>query len=325
MKFGVQIENHLGFSFDAVSKVAREAERLGFDGLFICDHLSGRNDEAARQPCLDPWVTLGALAQTTRTLQLGTLVSAVGFRNPAILAKAAATLDHISHGRLQLSIGAGWYEPEYSSYGIPFPSTRQRMQQLREGIQIIRAMWTQDKSSFNGKNYIIKDAWSYPKPVQKPTPKLWVGGTGEKTLLRIVAELADGWNATGTSPEDYERKLKVLGSFCTAAKRKLESIETSYYAFALTARNEAEFSRSFEKYYLALKRPDETVESFKQRVRGSGRSFVGTVDEVVEKVDNFRKLGVTYVIFYFPDKDQLGIMRQFAESVLPRFRDGWSP
>ncbi len=322
MKFGVQIENHLGFSFDAVSKVAQEAERLGFHGLFICDHLIGRNEAAARQPCLDPWVTLGALAQTTRTLQLGTLVSAVGFRNPAILAKMAASLDNISNGRLQFSIGAGWYEPEYVSYGIPFPSTRQRMQQLREAVQVIKAMWTQDRPSFLGKNYTVKDAWSYPKPVQKPTPKVWVGGTGEKTLLRLVAELADGWNATGTPPEEYEGKLKVLDAFCQGAGRKLESIERSYYGFALTAKNEAEFSRSFEKYYSAFKRQDETVESFTQRVRGSGRSFVGTVDEVVEKVNKFRNLGVTYVIFYFPDKDQLGIMRQFAESVLPRFRDG---
>src|SRR3989442_11053524 len=321
MKFGVQIENHLGFSFDAVSRVAMEAEKLGFNGLFICDHLTGRNEEAARQPCLDPWVTLGALAQTTRALRLGTLVSAVGFRNPAILAKMAASLDNVSNGRLQFSIGAGWYEPEYNAYGIPFPSTRQRMQQLREAIQIIKAMWTQDRPSFNGKNYTIKDVWSYPKPVQKPTPKLWVGGTGEKTLLRIVADLADGWNATGTTPEDYEKKLKVLGSFCTAAGRELESIEKSYYAFALTGKNEAEFSRSLEKHYSALKRPDETVESFTQRVRGSGRSFVGTADEVVEKVDKFRKLGITYMIFYFPDKDQLGLMRQFAENVIPRFRD----
>ncbi len=318
----MQIENHLGFSFDAVSKVAQEAERLGFDGLFICDHLTGRNEEAARQPCLDPWVTLGALAKTTRVLQLGTLVSAVGFRNPAMLAKAAATLDHVSNGRLQLSIGAGWYEPEYNSYGIPFPSTKQRMQQLREAIQIIKLMWAQERPSFRGKNYTIKDAWSYPKPVQKPTPRVWVGGTGEKTLLRIVAELADGWNATGTAPEEYDKKLRFLGSFCTAAGRKLESIERSYYAFALTAKNEAEFSRTFEKYYSTFKRPDESVGSFTQRVRGSGRSFVGTVDEIGEKIDKFRKLGVTYVILYFPDKDQLGTMRLFAESVIPRFRDG---
>ncbi|OLD03324.1 hypothetical protein AUG19_03990 [archaeon 13_1_20CM_2_54_9] len=321
MKFGVQIENHLGFTFDAVSGIAKEAEQLGFNGLFICDHLTGRNETAARQPCLDPWVTLGALAQTTKTLQLGTLVTAVGFRNPAILAKMAATLDNISNGRLQLSMGAGWYEPEYSSYGIPFPSTKQRMQQLREAIQIIKATWTQDKPSFSGKNYTIKDAWSYPKPVQKPEPNIWVGGTGEKTLLRIVAELADGWNATGTAPEEYEKKLKVLGSFCTAAGRTLESIERSYYAFALTAGNEPEFSRSFEKYYSTFKRPEETVESFTTRVRGSGRSFVGTVTEIVEKVDKFRKLGVTYMILYFPDKDQLGIMKQFAKHVISRFRD----
>ena len=188
MKFGIQIENHLGFSYDTVQKVGLEAERLGFDGLFICDHLQGRNEPTASQPCLDPWVTLGALAAATKTLRLGTLVSAVGFRYPSLVAKMAATLDAISKGRFQLSIGAGWYEPEYTAYGVPFPPTPQRMQQLREAIQVIRIMWTQDQASFKGKNYTIKDARSYPRPVN---PKIWVGGTGEKSLLKIVADLAD--------------------------------------------------------------------------------------------------------------------------------------
>lgn len=111
LKFGVQIENHLGFSYDAALKVALEAERLGYDVLFICDHLMGRDERTAKQPCLDSWVTLGALASATKELRLGTLISAVGFRYPAILAKMAATLDAISGGRMRLGIGAGWYEP----------------------------------------------------------------------------------------------------------------------------------------------------------------------------------------------------------------------
>ena len=107
MKFGVQIENHLGMTYNGVRKVALEAEKSGFDGLFVCDHLMGRNEETFRQPCLDPWVTLGGLAQATKKTTLGTLVSAVGFRHPSLLAKMGATLDHVSGGRLQLTVGAG--------------------------------------------------------------------------------------------------------------------------------------------------------------------------------------------------------------------------
>ncbi len=321
VKFGVQIENHLGFSYEAVLRVAQEAERLGFDGLFICDHLIGRTDELARQPCLDPWVTLGALASATKRLRLGTLVSPVGFRYPSMLAKMGATLDAISDGRLQLAMGAGWYEPEYKAYGIPFPPTPRRMQQLRQAVQIVRMMWTQERPTFNGTNFKIDQAWCSPRPVQKPGPKIWVGGAGEKLLLRIVAELADGWNAIGTTVEEYEQKLKVLESYCVAAGRSLEEIERSYYGSGLTADNERELLEAFKRYYGRFKREEETVETFFQRARAGSRSFIGTVDEVIEKVQLFSRLGVTYLIFYFPDKEQLGFMRLFAEQVMPAFRD----
>ena len=321
VKFGVQIENHLGFSYEAVLKVALEAERLGFDSIFICDHLMGRTEELARQPCLDTWVTLGALASATKRLRLGTLVSAVGFRYPSILAKMGASVDSISGGRLQLALGAGWYEPEYKAYGIPFPTAKHRMQQLREAIQIVRMMWTEEKSTFSGSSFKVKEAWCFPKPAQKPRPKIWVGGAGEQRLLRIVAELADGWNAIGTSAEEYEHKLKVLESYCTSAKRSLQDIERSYYGTGLTAKNENEFLAAFDRYYARLRRPDETAEAFTQRVRASSRSFIGTHDEVIEKIRKFSRLGVTYLVFYFPDKDQLGFIRQFAEHVLPTFQN----
>ena len=316
MKFGVQIENHLGFSYDAVLKVALEAEKLGFDGLFICDHLQGRNEPTASQACLDPWATLGALASATKTLRLGTLVSAVGFRHPSILAKMAATVDSIGGGRFQLGIGAGWYDPEYTSYGVPFPPTRQRMQQLREAIQIIKLMWTQDHSSFSGKHYTIKNARCYPKPAN---PRIWVGGTGEKNLLKIVADLADGWNATGTSTEDYEKKLEILQDHCSRTGRNFRDIERSYYAFGLAAGTEKEFHDRFKRYYSQFKKQDETLESFSRRVRESSRSFIGTNDEVIGKIDKFSKLGVTYAIFYFPDKEHLELMREFAQHILPNF------
>src|SRR2546428_11701641 len=134
MKFGVQIENHLGISYNGVRKVALEAEKSRFDGLFICDHLMGRNEETYRQACLDPWVTLGALAQATKKITLGTLVSAVGFRCPSLLAKMGATLDHVSGGRVMLAPGAGPPEPPDQAYRIPLPPPGGRQRQPRGAV-----------------------------------------------------------------------------------------------------------------------------------------------------------------------------------------------
>src|SRR2546425_11947208 len=158
MKFGVQIENHLGVTYNGVLKIALEAEKSAFDGLFICDHLMGRNEETFRQPCLDPWVTLGALAQATKKITLGTLVSAVGFRYPSLLAKMGATLDHVSGGRLIFTLGAGWHEPEDKAYGIPFSPIGGSMQQLRGAVQNKNAMWAPNHTTFWGKSFKIDGA-----------------------------------------------------------------------------------------------------------------------------------------------------------------------
>jgi len=315
LKFSVQVENHLGISYNGVRKVALEAEKSGFDGLFICDHLMGRNEETYRQPCVDPWVTLGALAQATKKITLGTLVSAVGFRYPSLLAKMGATLDHVSGGRLMLTLGAGWHEPEYKAYGIPFPPIGVRMQQLREAVQIIRAMWTQDHSTFEGKNFRIDGAWCYPRPV---SPKIWVGGGGEKMLLRIVAEHADGWNAVGLSVDEYARKIEVLRTFCENAGRKLNSIERSYYGTCLVGSTENEFRESFNKHYGQYRKAEESMEAFVERMR-STRPLIGTAAEVAEKMKGFQELGVSYFVLYFPDKEGLGLLRRFTDLVKPRF------
>jgi probable F420-dependent oxidoreductase len=315
LKFGVQIENHLGMSYNGVRKVALEAEKSGFDGLFICDHLMGRNEETYRQPCLDPWVTLGALAQATKKITLGTLVSAVGFRYPSLLAKMGATLDHASGGRLMLTVGAGWHEPEYKAYGIPFPPVGVRMQQLRDAIQIIRSMWTQDPATFEGKNFKIDGAWCYPRPV---LPKIRVGGGGEKLLLRIVADLADGWNAVGLNVDEYGRKIEVLRNLCEEAGRKLNTIERSYYGTCLVGSDENEFRESFNRHYGKYRKTEESMEAFVERMR-STRPLVGTAAEVEEKMKSFQELGVSYFILYFPDKEGLSLMHRFTDLVMPRF------
>jgi F420-dependent oxidoreductase-like protein len=316
MRFGVQIENHLGISYNGVKKIALEAEKSGFDGLFICDHLMGRNEDTFKQPCLDPWVTLGSLAQATKKIGLGTLVSSVGFRYPSLLAKMAATVDHVSGGRLTLTIGAGWYEPEYKAYGIPFPPVWTRMEQLREAVQIIRSMWTKDPASCDGKNFKVDEAYCYPRPL---APRIWIGGGGEKALLRIVADLADGWNAVGLSVDEYAHKLEALRSYCEKAGRKLSTLERSYYGPCVVGRNEGEFRESFTKHYSQYRKAEESMESFVQRMR-STRPLIGTANEIIEKMDSLKAFGVSYFIFYFPDKEGLGLMRRFTQQIMPHFK-----
>jgi F420-dependent oxidoreductase-like protein len=308
------IENHFGYDYATMKNIALPAERFGFDGLFMCDHLVNQNFTGV--PCLDPYVALGALATATRRLRLGTLVTPIGFRYPSDVAKLAASLDMISSGRFQLGLGAGWNEPEYKAYGIPFPPVGQRIRQLREALQIVRLMWNEERPSFKGRYFSINEAYCNPKPVQKPA-KIWVGGRGEKAVLRIVAKLADGWNCLGTNPEEYAGKLKVLKEHCDKAGRKMESIERSYYGWFLAGRSEKEFEELFLKHYAPFKREDETLNQMMNRVRQGGRAFVGTVDQVVERVREYAKLGVSYLILYFPDRETAGSLRLFSEKIMP--------
>ncbi len=318
MKFGVMVENHFGYDYQTIYGIAIAAERFGFDGLYMCDHLVNQN--FARLPCLDPYVALGALASSTKKLRLGTLVTPVGFRYPSDVAKLAASLDMISNGRFQLGLGAGWNEPEYKAYGIPFPPVGQRTRQLREALQIVRLMWTEEKPSFKGRYFTITETQCNPKPVQKPA-KIWVGGKGEKAILKIVADLADGWNCLGASLAEYEHLVGVLRGHCERAGRRMESIERSYYGWFLAGRSEKEFEELFEKHYAPFKRADETMRQFKNRIVQGGRAFVGTVDQAVQRMQGFEKLGVSYLILYFPDRDPNGSMRLFSETVKPLFQE----
>ena len=137
-------------------------------------------------------------------------------------------------------------------------------------------MWTQDKPTFRGKTFNISDARCYPRPGQKPTPKIWIGGTSEKRLLRVVAEPADGWNATGTSPEEHGRKLEVLRTYCEASHRRMSDIELSYYGSSIIGRDEDEVETRFKKYYGRFKRRDETIRGLFERVKTARRSFIGS-------------------------------------------------
>jgi len=270
--------------------------------VWLDDHLMFEN-----RPILECWATLSALSAVTTHIRLGTMVTCNSFRNPALLAKIAATLDVISGGRLEFGIGAGVQKTEHSAYGFSFPKPRARIERLREAVEIIKKMWTEEKTSYDGKHYSIKEAVCEPKPLQKPHPPITVGGGGEKLMLKVTAQHADRYD-WGYLPslELYKHKLKVLESHCNAVGRDFQEIEKSCWpgGQVIIARNRKELNEK-----IALEKPKSVaLEDFEKS------SLAGTPDECVRKMQPYADLGVTHFMLFFGDLPNLSNLRLFAET-----------
>ena len=198
-----------------------------FTGLWLFDHFFSLGDDPTG-PCLEGWTLLAAMAALTTRLRLGVMVTGNGYRHPAVLANMAATVDIVSNGRLDFGIGAGWFQREYDAYGIPFPPAADRIRALGEACQVIKLLWTQETSDFDGRYYTLKEARCEPKPVQKPYPPITIGGQGEQLTLRVVARHADIYNAPGISPELMRHKLDVLEEHCRTVGRDSRQIRYSW-------------------------------------------------------------------------------------------------
>src|SRR5215210_3136620 len=209
--------------YEAMSRVAMEAERLGFDSIWLYDHLHTVPTQEL-ETTFECWIATAALARDTSTVRIGQMVTCNNYRNPALLAKMASTVDVMSHGRLDFGIGAGWYEHEYRAYGYPYPDGPERLRMLREALQVIRAMWTEDYATFEGQYYQVRGAINEPKGVQQPHPPIWIGGGGEKVTLRLVAQYGDASNIPGPDPEEARRKFGVLREHCAALGRDYDRL-----------------------------------------------------------------------------------------------------
>ena len=227
--------------FDRVVETAQAAEAAGFDLITMMDHfyqISVVGPET--EPMLEAYATLSALAMATSRVRLGTLVTGVTYRNPAILAKTVTTLDTISKGRAILGIGAAWNGDEHAGYGVEFPPVRERMDRLGEALTIAKLMFTEDRPSFEGKHYKIDRALNVPRPLQSGGPKILVGGGGEQRTLRIAAQHADLTHWFITSPDEFTRKNEVLEGHCEAVGRDPSTITKTIGALVLLVRNDAE-------------------------------------------------------------------------------------
>jgi len=309
--FGVQIEPQYGFTYDMIRDIAGTAESLGFESLWVSDHLF-MTDDSVGTPCLECWTTLASLARDTESLRLGPMVSSQSYRNPALLANIAATIDHISRGRLYFGIGAGWKEIEYRAYGYPYPRPAIRIRQLEETIQIAKMMWTRDKATFKGRYYSVENALCFPHPVQKPHIPVWVGGTGNLTL-RVTARNADAINFSWThTPDRFGERLRVLEGHCKKEGRDYEEIRKSAGIMITMAETEEELQNKIKDQE---RRKDTPYLRYLSRQLPN---LVGTPDLVADKIRDYLPLGVDHFILRFHFGEEIESMRLFAGEVRDR-------
>ncbi len=225
------------FPYAELERFWRMADDLGFHGVWNDDHLYGPETVGGavardyRRDRLEGWTSLAAMATVVKRARIGCMVTSVTYRHPAVLAKMAVTVDHISGGRLEFGLGAGWHEAEHRGYGISFPPAGERVAMVDEALQVIKALWTEDTADFAGAHFRLQDAVCNPKPVQLPHPPIVVAGHGEKKSLRVVARHADEWNATSADPADWARRNQVLTGHCDDIGREPSAIRRSAQVF----------------------------------------------------------------------------------------------
>jgi len=305
IRFGVQIPQE-GVPFSAVLEHARAAERLGYDSVWIPDHLRGVA-VAPGSPCYEAWTTLtGVLLGTERVLG-GPMVACEAFRNPAWLANAAATLDHMSGGRLILGIGAGWYEGEYRAYGFPWGSGAERVERLGEALEIIKRFWTRPGEAFDGRYYHAGGTIDSPSPLQDPHPPIWVGGQGPK-LLRLVARYADAWNAPVLSPEQVAERVVTLRRLCEAESRPM--VEVTY-------EGPVWIDEDAERIHKRVER-NAAAENPTQRTYAR-TAIAGTPSEVTARIRAYVDAGASHIVCHFGRTTDLRGTELFARDVIPAF------
>jgi len=218
-------ENNPAKQYEFSKSVAIAADNLGFHSIYAYDLLIPHYNDDVGKNIFECFTLLSSTAVITNKIKIGQIVACNSYRSPSLLAKMLSTLDIISDGRIELGIGAGWYEQEYIAYGYDFRSNISRIKQLDESLSIIKAMWTAKKASFEGKYYTIKEAICNPKPIQKPHPTIMIGGSGEKYLLKVVARHADRYNLFFGSPDQMKRKISILKEYCNSIGRDDTNIQ----------------------------------------------------------------------------------------------------
>ncbi len=293
MRYVLMLEAQQGLTYDDQLAIARRADAAGFEALFRSDHYESFPGPAGR-PTTDAWTVLAGLARETERIRLGVLVSPVTFRPPGTIAKIAATLDHMSGGRIELGLGAGWNEDEHRRHGVPFPPIGERADMLEEQLAIVHGLWDEpDGWSFAGRHYQVEDTVFQPKPLQRPHPPIIVGGEGSPRSLRIAARYADEFNLTSSDPIRAAERFALLDEACRAIGRDPGTITHSAMAGTLIGRDAAEVAAR-KRTLLADFGEDAEAEAW-FGVR-EARWILGTPDEARAKVAVFEASGVQRLV-----------------------------
>ncbi|MBK8823141.1 MAG: TIGR03560 family F420-dependent LLM class oxidoreductase [Anaerolineales bacterium] len=267
-----------------LKEVVTTAEGSGFHSLWVMDHyyqIKGLFDEAYTDPMLESYTTLGYFAGLTEKVHLGVLVTGVIYRYPSVLMKMVNTLDILSGGRAYLGIGAAWYEDEAKGYGIPYPSTSERFEQLEDSLKLAKALWASDETSFAGKHFSAPAITNNPRPLSSPHPRIMIGGTGPNKTLRMVAQYADACNiGDWVGTENVQKSLDTLKGHCDALGRDYNTIEKTCLGTVHLSAND-------------------------------------TVSGVIDRIQKLSKMGFTHVIFNMPDVYKITPLKTFAKEIIP--------
>jgi len=308
MDLRIFTEPQQGASYDALLTVAQTAERLGFSAFFRSDHYLVMGSSDGLPGPTDAWITLAGIARETSTIRLGTLVTAATFRLPGPLAISIAQVDAMSGGRVELGLGAAWFDAEHTAYGIPFPPLGERFERLEEQLAIVTGLWSTPGGvtySFDGAHYRLTDSPALPKPVQRPHPPIIVGGGGPKRTPRLAAAYAAEFNLGFCSPEDTARQFEVVREACRAHGRDPATLALSVAQVVCCGTSEADIARR------AASIGREVAE-----LRTNG--LCGTPEEIVDKLGRFAAIGTGRTYFQVLDLADLDHLALLGEEVLPR-------
>lgn len=303
----------------------QHADELGYDSCWIPDHFYSGSDPDA--PCWEAWTALSAMAMATKRIKLGPMVLGNTYRHPAVVANMAATLDHVSGGRLQLGFGAGWMQSEHDGYGIPFPGASERVNRLDEALEVVKRLFTERRSSFEGRYYQLRDAICEPKPLQRLHPPIVVGGGGEKRTLRVVAKHADEWNGEA-SPSQIAHKVAVLHQHCREVGRDPAEIE-----IGVLLRTELQAESTYQTWvrqgspFIHQERERLSAEGYRgdeleEQVRKSIWTQFLPIDEegAARMLSEYAAVGVTHFIVIHRHPYDHAALERFMQRVVPHVR-----
>ncbi|MEE9276843.1 MAG: TIGR03560 family F420-dependent LLM class oxidoreductase [Dehalococcoidia bacterium] len=309
VRFGVHVGPQ-NMAMDDLRALWRELDQAGMDWISLWDHFYESPPVDGMGPHFEAIAAMAALAAETEQVRVGCLVFCVVYRNPALLAKALTTLDHVSRGRLEVGLGAGWHQMEFDAYGYEYGRLGRRLDMLEEAVQIIRGMLTQERTTFEGKHCSVVNATCQPPPVQERVP-IWIGGTGVKRTLPAVARYADGWNAAYIPPEEFGRLSRVLNDCCTNEGRDPASVRRSVnLAFALGS----------DKARAAKIEEEARRQSGVVAERIAGGSLFGTPDDAADRIAQYIDAGAQDINVALRVPWDEAALRVYVEEVVPAMR-----